>query len=154
MGNSWWYNFDVSKYQKGILAILRIALGWTFFYQGIARIISPDWTLAEAMLRGETFARFFELIFDNQHLSLALNLIWQWGFVLIGLFLIIGLFVRLSASIGAVLLIFQYLTALSFPYVNPSSYFVDGNIIYALALMVMITLRTGRVWGLDGRLRD
>jgi len=63
----------------------------------------------------------------------------------------LGVFVRLSAPLGALMMILYYLAALDFPYPNPHSYLVDEHIIYALALLFLASIRAGRISGLDSK---
>ena len=51
-------------------------------------------------------------------------------------------------------MILYYLPILDFPYPNPHAYLVDEHIIYILVLVVLASVRAGRIWGLDGVLHD
>ena len=63
--------------------------------------------------------------------------------------MIFGLFVGLSAKLGAVLMLLYYLPLLDFPYPNAHAFIVDEHIIYITALLVLGSFKAGRVWGLE-----
>ena len=65
-----------------------------------------------------------------------------------GVSLILGIFVRMSSVLGAVLMLLYYFPILEFPYVG-HSFLVDEHIIYALALIMFASLRVERLWGLE-----
>jgi len=81
----------------------------------------------------------------------AVNFINEWGLTLLGVSLILGIFVRLSSVLGAVLMLLYYFPVLIFPYAGKHSYLVDEHIIYALVLLLLAAMRAGRIWGLDAR---
>lgn len=49
---------------------------------------------------------------------------------------------------SAVLMLLYYFPVLTFPYIAPHSFIVDDHIIYALALLLMGALQSGRYYGL------
>lgn len=142
----------MNKYQKIFLFLTRITLGWMFFYAGITKILNPEWS-AEGYLKGaKTFSGFY-LWLTQPALLPWTNLINEWGLTLLGVSLILGIFVRLSSVLGAVLMILYYLPALDFPYPNTHSYIVDEHIIYIFILLFLGSLRAGKIWGLDNKIK-
>lgn len=135
--------------------LLRVSLGWLFFYAGITKILNPAWT-AEGYLKGaKTFTDFYQWLASPSILPI-INFLNEWGLTLLGLSLIVGLFVRLSSLLGIVLMLLYYFPIL--PTLLPSSsggwprsFLVDDHIIYALALLYLKIKGAGRIWGLDGR---
>ncbi|MEK7138266.1 MAG: hypothetical protein AAB787_02030, partial [Patescibacteria group bacterium] len=73
----------------------------------------------------------------------------EWGLTLLGITLILGIFVRLSSVLGAILMFMYYFPILQFPYPNTHSFIVDEHIIYATALLFLAAIKSGRVWGLE-----
>lgn len=141
----------MNKFKDGSLLLLRLGLGWLFFYAGITKVLNPAWS-AEGYLRGaKTFTGFYHWLASPGMLPVT-NFLNEWGLTLIGAALILGVFVRIVAIAGAALMILYYLPILDFPYPDPHSYIVDEHIIYALALLVLAKFEAGRVWGLE-RLR-
>lgn len=137
----------MTQSQKISLFLLRLTLGWLMFYSGITKILDPNFSAAGYLNSAKTFAGFY------QWLALPANIGWinfvnEWGLTLLGVSLILGIAVRLSSILGAVLMLLYYFPVLTFPYVA-RSYLVDEHIIYALALVLLATLRAGRIYGLE-----
>jgi len=135
-------------FAKCALTLTRVSLGWLMFYAGITKVMNPAWS-AEFYLKGaKTFGGFYNWLLSSS-LMPAVNLTNAWGLTLLGISLIVGLGVRLSSMLGAVLMLLYYFPVLSFPYVGEHSYIVDDHIIYALLLVFFAAARVGRIWGLD-----
>ena len=135
--------------QKFFLFMLRVIVGWMFFYAGITKVLNPQWS-AEGYLKGaKAFTWFFQMLLDPSVLPI-INFMNKWGLTLLGISLILGLFVRFSSLLGVLLMALYYL-ALGFPYPNPHSYIVDEHIIYISILLFFATIKAGRVFGLDSK---
>ena len=137
-----------SMFSKISLVLLRVSLGWLMFYAGITKVINPEWSAAFYLKGAKTFGAFYTWLLGSSMLP-AINFINAWGLTLLGLSLIVGLGVRLSSILGAVLMMLYYFPILEFPYVGEHSYIVDDHVIYALVLVFFAAVRAGRVWGLD-----
>ena len=127
---------------------LRLALGWLFFYSGITKVLNPDWTSVEYLEAAKTFPWFYNWLASPEILPIT-NFVNEWGLTLLGVSLILGLWMRWSAPLGALLMLLYYLPILDFPYLNPHSFIVDEHIVYAFALLALWTLREARAWSLD-----
>ena len=136
------------NFQKISLFLLRVAMGWMMLYSGITKIINPKWSAVGYLRGAKTFTGFFEWFLQPNILPIT-NFVNEWGLTLLGVSLILGIGVRLSSVLGAVLMMLYYFPILDFPYPNPHSYIVDEHIVYALVLLVFAALRAGRVWGLE-----
>lgn len=133
--------------QKISLFLLRVSLGWLFFYAGITKVVNDAWS-AEGYIKGaKTFSGFYNLLLSPNVLP-VINFVNEWGLVLLGVSLIVGIAVRLSSFFGIILMLLYYLV-LDFPYPNANSYIVDQHIVYIFSLFAFISFRAGRVWGLD-----
>ena len=130
------------------LFLLRVSLGWLFFYAGVTKLVNPDWTAAGYIKSAKTFVGFYESLLSPAVLPLV-DFLNEWGLALIGLSLILGVMVRLSSVLGAILMLLYYFVVLDFPYPNEHSLIVDEHIIYAFALLLLAYFRAGRVWGLE-----
>jgi thiosulfate dehydrogenase [quinone] large subunit len=117
-------------------------------YAGVTKIINPNWTAYGYLNGAKTFTGFYQWLTSPQLLPFV-NLVNEWSLTLLGVSLILGLGVRLSSLLGAILMLLYYFPILDFPYPNPHSYIVDEHIVYALVLLLFTTLSAGRVWGLD-----
>ncbi|HEY4518981.1 MAG TPA: DoxX family protein [Candidatus Paceibacterota bacterium] len=136
------------QFQKFFLFLLRVSLGWMFFYAGITKVMNPEWSAAGYMKGAKTFAGFYQFLTQPVMLP-VINFINEWGLLLLGVSLIFGVFVRLSSVLGAVLMLLYYFPILDFPYPNAHSFIVDEHIIYALALALLAAWRAGRTYGLE-----
>ncbi len=71
--------------------------------------------------------------------------------MLIGLSLLTGLMVRVSASFGILLMLVYWTAHMNFPYISDTNNFlIDEHIVYAGVLTFLIVKSAGHVWGLDG----
>ena len=139
----------MTSLQKFFLFLLRVTVGWMFFYAGITKILDPQWS-AEGYLKGaKAFTWFFQMLLDPSVLPI-INFTNKWGLTLLGISLILGLFVRFSSLLGVLLMALYYI-ALGFPYPNPHSYIVDEHIIYISILFFFAAVKAGRVFGLDSK---
>lgn len=138
----------MSQFQKISLVLLRVLTGWMMLYAGVTKIIDPQWS-AEGYLKGaKTFVWFFQSLANPGILPLV-NFLNEWGLALLGISLILGIGVRLSSVLGAGLMMLYYFPILDFPYPNPHAFLVDEHIIYAVALLVLASMRAGQIWGLE-----
>lgn len=136
------------KMSEKLLFLMRIALGWLFFYAGFMKIITPGWSAAGYLGTAKTFAGFYAFLASPSVLP-VINFIVAWGLLLLGLSLILGLFLRLSTVLGAVLMFLFYLPVLTFPYIGKNYFLVDDHIIFLLALLILGNAHAGRFWGLE-----
>lgn len=138
--------------QKISLTLLRVSLGWLFFYAGITKILDPEWTSAGYIGGAKMLTGFYGLLAQPSILPIV-DFLNEWGLTLIGISLILGLFTRVGALAGAALMILYYLPILQFPYPNEHAYIVDEHIIYVFAFLVLYAFDAGRMWGLDKLMR-
>lgn len=137
----------MTKYQKLSLFLLRVSLGWLFFYAGITKVLDPAWSAAGYLKGAKMLVPLFNWFLQPNILPTT-NFLNEWGLTLIGVALILGVFVRLSSILGALLMLLYYIP-LGFPYPNPHSLVVDEHVIYIFALFVLGSLKAGRVMGLE-----
>jgi uncharacterized membrane protein YphA (DoxX/SURF4 family) len=145
------------------LTLLRIAIGWQMLYEGLVKVLAKDWTAAE-YLRESTWrlAPFFRHLAESPGMLRAVDFLNMWGLGLIGVALILGLFTRLSAVLGAMLLALYYIANPPFVglhgLVGEGSYLVvNKNLIEAVALLLLAVVPRGWMYGLDdivGAIRD
>jgi len=142
----------MTQFQKVSLFILRITLGWLYFYAGITKVLNSAWS-AEGYIKGaKNFVGMYQYFLDPGILPIV-NFMNKWGLLLLGISLIFGIFVRLSAVCGILLMLMYYFVILQYPHPSPQSYIVDQHIIYIAVLLYFIAVAAGRAWGVDGWLR-
>lgn len=139
--------------QKLALFLTRISLGWLFFYSGIIKVMGPQWSAAGFLKGAKTFAAFYQWLAQPAIIP-AVNFVNAWGLTLLGVSLILGVFVRFSSVLGALLMLLYYFPNLVFPYPNTNAYIVDQHIIYIFVLLFFSAVRAGRTWGLDSLLKN
>jgi thiosulfate dehydrogenase (quinone) large subunit len=138
----------MTRAQKISLFLLRVSLGWFYFYAGITKVLNPDWSAGGYLKGAKNFTAFYGWLTSPAMLPIV-NFVNEWGLTLLGLSLIFGVFIRLSSVMGAILMVLYYLVILDFPYPNVNSFIVDQHIIYIFVLILLGVLDAGRVWGLE-----
>ncbi len=140
----------MTQFQKISLFLLRISLGWLMFYAGITKILDPNWSAAGYLKNAQTFSAFFNSLTAPSLLP-TINFVNEWGLTLLGLSLLLGIFIKYSAPLGALLMLLYYFPMLNFPMAGEHSYLVDEHIIYALALLLLGAFNAGKYWGLSAK---
>ncbi len=149
-------NRDYSGWQLWGLVILRVAIGWHFLYEGITKLMNPDWSsLGYLMDSRGLFQGVFHALAGNAALLNVMDFMNIWGLILIGAGLITGLFTRIAGISGIVLLAFYYLShpaVIGVTYAIPSEgnyLWVNKILIELLAIWIILLFPTWRVVGLD-----
>ncbi len=128
--------------------LLRLSIGWVFFYAGWSKAITfvtaaEDWTATGYLSHLEgPFASIFSLLAGN----VVVDYLNAYGLLLVGIAMILGVLVRWAAFWGIVLMLMYYFAG--FP--AEHSFIVEDHIINALVFVVLAAGGAGRVWGLDG----
>ena len=138
----------MTQFQKISLFLLRVSLGWLMLYSGINALTTPGWSAAGYLKGAKTFVVFYQWLLQPNILPIT-NFMNEWALTLLGVSLILGVFVRFSAPLGAILMLLYYFPILAFPYPNAHAFIVDEHIIYAFALLLLAAVGAGRVWGLE-----
>lgn len=138
----------LTKAQGITVTVLRVTLGWLFFYAGVTKILDASWTATGFLESAKTLGWFYSFLAHPLLIGLV-NVANEWGLTLIGLALIFGFWVRTSALLGAIMMVLYYFAANSLPLVS-NGFLVDQHIIYAAALLVLRYLNAGLYSGLDG----
>jgi len=138
------------------LALLRIVIGWHFLFEGISKAFTPSWSSADfLMLSNWLFAGFFHWIAVTPAVLAAANFIVIWGLIIMGLFLMLGLFDRITSLAGMALIALFWLanpplTGLDFGLPREGHYLiVDKNVVEFFALFVLALFPSGRFLGLE-----
>ncbi|MBN1464343.1 DoxX family membrane protein [candidate division KSB1 bacterium] len=146
----------LSRWQIGILVVLRIVVGWHFLYEGIVKLLLPEWTAASYLqLSAWLLAPLFHWIAETPALLAVVDFLNIWGLILIGLGLMLGAFTRFAAVSGMLLLGLYYLcnppfVGLDFGVPGEGNYlWVNKVLIEFVALAIIAFLPTGRLLGLD-----
>ncbi len=147
----------LSGVQTWILLVVRLAVGWHFLYEGLAKLLIPDWTAAPYLqtARG-LLAGLFHWMAASPWILEAVDQINIWGLILVGLALMLGCMTRLASAIGIIFLLLYYLAHPPLIRADISSaveghyLFVDKNLIELLVLGVLLVFPVSLLPGLDG----
>lgn len=145
-----------SKTQVFWLVVLRVVIGWYFLYEGLAKVFTPGWTSYGYIMDSQgIFSELFKQLGNNATLMPIVDAINIYGLIVVGLFLILGLFER-AGYIGAItLLVLYYLShpaSINATYLLPpegSYLWINKNIVMLAAVVVLMVFPTGRRIGLD-----
>jgi uncharacterized membrane protein YphA (DoxX/SURF4 family) len=95
----------VGRLQRGLLTLLRIAIGWHFLYEGHATFFSGSWTSAGYLDASRWFlGGTFQWMASHPAVTALVDAINIGGQILIGLLLITGTLTR-AASLAAIVLL-------------------------------------------------
>jgi uncharacterized membrane protein YphA (DoxX/SURF4 family) len=139
-----------------LLGLLRIAVGWHFLYEGIAKLLTPNWTAGGYLEASRwIFAGAFHWMAATPLVLKAVNSINVWGLILVGLALLLGAFTRAASIVGMGLLLMYWLAnpplvglGLSIP--SEGNYLiVDKNMVEFFALALLTVFSAGQYFGLD-----
>ncbi len=142
------------------LAVLRLATGFIFLWAfvdktfglGYSTLAAHAWinggTPSQGFLKGPAVVGplkpFFAAI-----ASPTVDVLFMLGMVAVGLAVMLGIGLRISAVAGTIILLFMYLAEWPYsPNLASTNPLVDYHIIYALALIAIALLSAGDTWGL------
>lgn len=139
-----------SKSERYLIFFFRLAMAWTFLYAASHQVFDPKWTVAGFLAHTKTFHDVYA-VFTTPEWSPIITFLVGYGHLLIGLSLLTGLMVRVSASFGILLMMVYWTAHMDFPYIeNANNFLLDFHIVYAGVLSYLIVKHAGHVWGLDG----
>jgi thiosulfate dehydrogenase [quinone] large subunit len=145
---------------RRVLAVLRIATGFIFLWAFLDKTFGLGYSTlpVNAWIHGGTpsqgflkspavvgpFKGFFATI-----ASPTTDVLFMLGMLAVGVAVILGIGLRVSAIAGTIILLFMYLAEWSFgPNAASTNPVVDYHIIFALSLIVVAVLSAGDAWGL------
>jgi uncharacterized membrane protein YphA (DoxX/SURF4 family) len=146
----------VGRLQRGLLSLLRIAIGWHFLYEGHAKFFSGSWTSAGYLDASRwVLGGAFQWMASHPAVIALVDAINIGGQILIGLLLITGTLTR-AASLAAIVLLLLYylanppLVGLGLAVPADGHYLVvDRNLIELLTLAFLAALPSTFLPGVD-----
>jgi uncharacterized membrane protein YphA (DoxX/SURF4 family) len=146
----------LGRFQRGLLTLLRIAIGWHFLYEGHAKFFSGNWTSAGYLEASRwIFGGAFQWMASHPAVLALVDAVNIGGQVLIGLLLITGTLTR-AASLAAIALLALYylanppLVGLGLTVPAEGHYLVvDRNLIEMIALAVIAAMPVAALPGID-----
>ncbi len=148
--------YNYTGWQVSSLTFLRVLIGWHFLYEGLVKLYAPGWT-SKAYLANSVgpVSSLFKSMSQNESTLYVVDFLNEWGLVLIGLSLFVGLLSRPGKIAGMVLLSLYYLAYPPFPalgvggQVEGSYWLVNKNLIEIGALIVLYLFPSSQATGLD-----
>ena len=147
---------NYTNWQVSALVIVRVLIGWHFLNEGLVKLVDPNWSAASFLRTAKgPFAYIFKSMASNTVILDVINFVNQWGLILVGISLILGLLSRWACIGGMALLTMYYLSnppfiGLDIPGLAEGSYLiVNKNLIELFTLLILFFFPTGRIIGLD-----
>lgn len=142
--------------QAMTLVVLRLLIGWHLLYEGISKLLIQGWSSAGFLSESQwIMAGVAKWIISNDAVLQVVDFMNIWGLIAIGLGLILGLFTRVAAISGAILVLLYYFNnapIIGIEYSIPaegSNLIVSKTLIEAVALCVLAVFPTGTIWAMD-----
>ena len=143
-----------STMERTLILYFRFLMAWTFLYAASHQVFVPGWTVVGFLNHTKTFHDVF-VVFTTPAMAPITTFLVEYGHLLIGLSLLTGLMVRISASFGVMLMIVYWFAHMDWPFIeNSNNLIVDYHLVYAGVLTYLIVKHAGRVFGLDGWLEN
>ena len=138
------------------LTLARIIIGWYFLYEGIHKLLTPQWTARIFLMESRwIFSGFFQQMAENPALMKFIDFLNIWGLILIGISLVTGMFVRWSSIAGSVLLLFYFaayppLPGYTFGTVSEGSYLWVNRTFILMFILIIFAILPANIWyGID-----
>ncbi len=135
------------NWKKLIITLFRVAIGWHFLYEGLAKLWAANWT-ATGFLANATgpFAGFYRWMASSEGLMNIIDPVNIAALVLIGLALFLGIAIRYAALSGITLLMLYYFAyppfgGSLFAPAEGSLFLVNKNLIEAIALLGILLMK-------------
>src|SRR6266568_256432 len=142
-----------SNTEQVFILFFRLTMGWTFLWAAIHHFGDDKFVLG-FLGHVKTFHDIYQPFTDPAVLP-ALTFLVEYGHLLIGLSLISGLLVRVSAPFAIMLMLLYWTAHMNFPYIdNPNNFLLDYHVVYAGTLVYLMVKRAGHVWGLDALVEE
>ena len=138
------------------LTVLRVLIGWHFLYEGLVKLYTPGWTAKDYLLGSAgPIALIFNSLAKSSSVLHFVDLVNEWGLVIIGIGLFIGLFSKPLKILGVLFLLLYYLAYPPFPdltsgvSIEGSYWIVNKNLIELAALCVLFFFPSSYITGID-----
>lgn len=133
--------------KKIIITLFRVAIGWHFLYEGLAKLWMGNWSAASYLTNSTgPFSSFYNWLGSSESLMSIVDPVNMAALILIGLGLFIGLAIRVSSISGVLLLGLYYFAYPPFGgsllgQVEGNLYIINKNFIEALALITLLFMK-------------
>ena len=139
-----------STTEKCLVLYFRLTMAWTFLYAASHQVFVPSFSVVGFLSHTKTWHDVF-IVFTTPTMAPITTVLVEYGHLLIGLSLLTGLMVRVSASFGVLLMIVYWFAHMDWPFIeNTNNFIIDYHLVYAGVLVYLVFKRAGHVFGLDG----
>ncbi len=135
------------NWKRIFVTILRVTIGWHFLYEGLSKLMIPDWSAYNYLINSTSFmSGFYHGLASSQVLMKVVDLLNIYGLILIGLALFLGVFIRYASMAGIFLLMLYYFAYPPFGVSlftggEGNIYIVNRILVEALALTVLLLIK-------------
>jgi uncharacterized membrane protein YphA (DoxX/SURF4 family) len=147
-------NIRQSDWKRIFFTIVRMAIGWHFLYEGIAKLLIPKWT-SFSYLSNSTgpLSGLYHWMASIPAVLKSIDILNISGLILIGTALFLGLFSRIAAICGALLLTLYYFAYPPFGdslfSVSEGHLFIIDKIFIEAVVLVFFVFLKEKGYGLD-----
>jgi thiosulfate dehydrogenase (quinone) large subunit len=136
--------------ERSFILVFRLLMAWTFLYAASHQgMFNPNFSAVGFLSHTKTFHDVYAVI-ATPAMDPVLTFLVSYGHLLIGLSLLFGLMVRVSAAFAVLLLLMYWTAHMEWPFIeNRNNFIIDYHIVYAVVCIYLIKMRAGHVWGLD-----
>jgi thiosulfate dehydrogenase [quinone] large subunit len=126
------------------ITTLRVLIGWHFLYEGLVKLVNPNWSSVGYLLDSEgIFKGIFYRMAASENVLALVDLLNVWGLIVIGLALILGLLEKPALWGGIALLALYYLShppfiGLKYGLPSEGSYLVVNKVLIELVAMIVL----------------
>jgi thiosulfate dehydrogenase (quinone) large subunit len=114
-----------SSVEKSLIVYFRLTMAWTFLYAASHQVFVPDFSVVGFLSHTKTFHNFFAM-FTTPTMAPITTFLVEYGHLLIGLSLLTGLMVRVSASFGVLVMLIYWMAHIDWPFIeNTNNLIVD-----------------------------
>ena len=146
----------LSQLQTSTLIILRILLGWQILFEGTSKLLDPSWSSFGFLNESKwILSGFAHWIITNKAILNCVDFLNTWGLIAIGLGLVLGVFSKIAAISGAILLFMYYLNnppliGLEYSIPSEGNYLIVNKTLIESAALVLIAVFSSHVdFGLE-----
>ena len=138
-----------STTERKFTLVFRLLMAWTFLYAASHQVLNSKFSVAAFLSHTKTFHDIYAPL-TTPAIDPVLTFLVSYGHLLIGLSLLFGLMVRVSAAFAVALLLMFWTAHMEWPFIeNKNNFIVDYHIVYATVCLSLVFNRAGHVCGLD-----
>jgi thiosulfate dehydrogenase [quinone] large subunit len=130
-----------STTDRSFILVFRLLMAWTFLYAASHQVFNPKFSAAAFLSHTKTFHDVYAVL-ASPTADPALTFLVSYGHLLIGLSLLVGLMVRVSAAFGVALLVMYWTAHMDWPFIENANNFIPHRLCDAVRLSDRLPCRT------------